>query len=248
MKIDDDLNVSPEILERFQNKISINFENKSLLIEALLHGSIFSGDKLKLNSFTQKNNLENANYNKLEHLGDLVLSLIIGDYFYHHKGIEEYAQTNKLSIESALTRVKIVLVKNENLVPVAHKLNLGKYIIYENLTNVEDVYADVIEAIIGAIYLDKGLPESKEFIDTYFDIEGALDKVSYSNPKGRVKEMCDDTKKTFDYDPIKEEGPDHNKKFTVALKIDGITKSTGEGFSKQKAEIDAATKYLQSLN
>lgn len=235
-------------LEDFQKVIDVDFKNLSLLIEALSHKSLFSGLKSDINIFKQKYNLQNANYEKLEFLGDAVLDLIIAEHFYLNEDVEEYVKAKGLSIENILTNVKIVLVKNESLVPVARKLNLKQHILYENLSNVEDVYADVIEALIGAIYRDQGFSKSKEFVNKFFDIRSALEKIGNSNPKGTVKELCDKTLSTLVYIVIEEEGPDHDKKFTVELDIDGITVATGEGSTIKKAEADAAEKYLQCLN
>ena len=245
MKIEDNLSTS---LEDIQNVIDVDFKNLSLLIEALSHSSLFSGLKSDINIFKQKYNLQNANYEKLEFLGDTVLGLIIAEHFYLNEDTEEYAKSKGLKIENALTNVKTVLVKNESLVPVARKLNLEQHILHGDLRNIEDVYADVIEALIGAIYLDQGFSKSKEFVNNFFDIRSALGKVENSNPKGTVKELYDDTPNTLAYIVINEEGPDHDKKFTVELDIDGITVTTGEGSTIKKAEADAAEKYLQILN
>jgi ribonuclease-3 len=246
MKIETDLAVS---LEEFQKVIDIDFKDVSLLIEALTHNSLFCGLQSNMNIFKQKYSLRNANYQKLEFLGDAVLDLIIADHFYLNEDIEEYAKANGIKkIEGILTNVKTVIVKNESLVPVAGKLNLKDHIIHGDIRNIEDVYADVIEALIGAIYIDQGFCRSKEFVNKFFDIRGALGKVEKSNPKGKLKEICDRTLSTFAYTVIKEEGPDHNKIFTVRLDIDGIAVATGEGVNIKKAETDAAEKYLQNSN
>ncbi len=246
MKIESDLAVS---LEEFQRVIDIEFKEVSLLIEALTHNSLFCGLRSSMDGFKQKYGLRNANYQKLEFLGDAVLDLIIADHFYLNEDIEEYAKVNGIKkIEGILTNVKTVLVKNESLIPVAGKLNLKEHIIHGDIRNIEDIYADVIEALIGAIYMDQGFSRSKEFVSRFFDIRGALGKVENSNPKGKLKEICDKNLSTFAYTVIKEAGPDHNKRFTVELSIDGITVATGEGTNIKKAETDAAVRYLQKTN
>lgn len=245
MIIEENLSTS---LEDIQNVIDVDFKNISILIEALSHSSLFSGLKSDIDIFKQKYNLQNANYEKLEFLGDTVLGLIIAEHFYLNEDTEEYAKSKGLKIENALTNVKTVLVKNESLVPVARKLNLEQHILHGDLRNIEDVYADVIEALIGAIYLDQGFFKSKKFVNNFFDIRSALGKVESSNPKGTVKELFDKTPSTLDYVLIQEEDPDYGKKFTVELDIDGIIMTTGEGSTIKKAEADAAEKYLQILN
>ncbi|WP_340818459.1 ribonuclease III domain-containing protein [Methanolobus sp. WCC4] len=245
MKINEDLTVSLDQLEEFQRIIGFGFNNKSILTEALTHGSFYSGNKRKMKAFMQKNKLENADYNKLENLGDLVLDLIIGDFFYHHKETEDYAKSNGLSIEAALTAVKIVLVENEALVPVAQKLELEKYIIYGYLDNVEDIFDDVIEALIGAIYLDQGLPEAREFVYKYFDIESALEKIPHSDPIGKIQQIYGED--NIQYPLIEETGPGHCRMFTFGLEIHGSIVSTGKATQVRKAKAEAARKHLQYL-
>ncbi|AKB25584.1 Ribonuclease III [Methanosarcina sp. MTP4] len=247
-KLNSDLTVSLEFLDEVQHKISVTFNNPAFLIQALLHGTFFSGNKIKLNTFKQKNCLENDNYEKLEYLGDSVLGLIISEYTYHNEEIEDYAKTEGKKIEGALTDVKQVLVPNESLVPLARKINLGKYILQDGLVNVEDVYANVIEAIIGAIFLDQGYPRAKGFVNTFFDIRGALGKVDSSNPKRKLQERCDKKHSYLEYNLINEEGPDHKKQFTYLLSINGEEVSYGYGLKKKDAQKDAAEKYLQSLD
>ncbi|WP_048144117.1 ribonuclease III family protein, partial [Methanosarcina sp. 2.H.T.1A.15] len=230
-------------LEGFQNIIGIEFENISLLIEALTHESLFCGLPSNMNIFKQKYSLRNANYQKLEFLGDAVLDLIIADHFYLNEDIEEYAKANGIKkIEGILTNVKTVLVKNESLVPVACKLNLKEHIIHGDLRNIEDVYADVIEALIGAIYRDQGFSKSKEFVNKFFDIKSALEKISDLDPKGKIQELYGEN--NIHYSLLEETGPDHCKQYTVGLEINGEIVSTGEGTRVKKAEAEAAQKYL----
>ena len=243
-KINDDLTVSQEFLEEVQHKIGVRFNNPEFLIQALLHSSFFSGDKTKLNAFKQMNCLENDNYEKLEYLGDSVLGLIISEYTYHNEEIEDYAINEGKTIENILTDVKGVLVANKSLAPLVHKINLENYILQHGLENVEDVYANVIEAIIGAIFLDQGYLETKRFVMDFFDIKGALGKVGYLDPKGKLQKLCAKKNSYLEYKLISEEGPDHNKIFTVALFIDFEQVSIGKGSKIKYAEADAAEKYV----
>ncbi|MBW6470268.1 MAG: hypothetical protein K0A90_03495 [Methanosarcinaceae archaeon] len=240
--------VNSNDLDEFQNIIGVRFNDTKYLIQSLLHGSLFSGDKTKLDAFKRVNGLESDNYEKLEYLGDSVLGLIVSEYSYHEKVIEEYARAQERKIEGVLTDIKKILVSNDNLKPLAHKIDLDDYILYGYLENISDIYANVIEALIGSIYLDQGYVEAKKFVCKFFDIKGALSKIVDSNPKGNLSEICD--KKGWDlpeYKLIKDEGPDHKKTFTVGLYICGEQVSIGTGHKIQYAEIDAAEKYLKEI-
>lgn len=248
MKINSDYTVSSEYLDEFQNIIGIQFSDTKHLIQSLLHGSIFSGDKTKLDTFKQINRLESDNYEKLEYLGDSVLGLIISEYSYNEKEIEEYATVQKRNIEGVLTDIKKVLVSNEMLKPLAEKIYLEKYILYGTLENINDIFAEVIEALIGSIYVDRGYAEAKKFVYNFFDIEGALTKSVDSNPKGNLNEICDMNGWDLpEYKLIKEEGPDHKKNFTIGLNIGGKQVAIGNGQKIKSAEIDAAEKYLRDI-
>ena len=247
MRVNNDLTVSSDDLDEFQKILCVNFNDTKYLIQALTHGTIFSGDKDKLEKFKKANNLEFNNYEKLEYLGDSVLGLIVTEYSYRENLIDEYAKSQDLKIEGVLTAIKKVLVSNDSLKPIADEMDLDKYILC-NLDNVTDVYDDVIEALIGAIYLDRGYAKAQKFVMKNFKINDALDKIEKSNPKGKLSEYCDEKSLPLPkYMPIKEEGTDHKKTFTVGLYIDGEQVSTGNGCKIKEAEADAAEKYLKEM-
>lgn len=139
MNINPNLTESLEDLKECERTLNYDFENRSYLIQALLHSSMFDGVKSKLSLFKQQNNLANDNYEKLEYIGDSALHLIIADYFYTKPEIEEYARANNMSIEQTLTNVKNVLGSNERLLPVACKLNLDKYTLRGNSVDVRTI-------------------------------------------------------------------------------------------------------------
>lgn len=240
--------VSSEDLEKFEQQIGITFNDNTYLIEALLHGSYSSGNESYLEHFVQENGLVHSNYEKLEFLGDSVLGLIISDHFYDDYKLEIYANEHGKSIEWALTEVKRVLVSNKQLKPLANRLHLNEYILCSGLENITDIYDDVIEALIGGIFCDKGYEETKKFVLEHFDIEGALGKIVSSNPKGDVKEMCDAHQwNDPDYKLIDMTGPDHKKYYTVELYIQNEPVAEGSGSNIKEAEADAARNYLERL-
>ncbi|MBW6517551.1 MAG: hypothetical protein K0A89_03510 [ANME-2 cluster archaeon] len=242
MILNNDLTVRDEDLEKFQNIIGIKFNNPKYLIHALLHGSTFSGDKTRLEHFKNINNLDADNYEKLEYLGDSVLGLIVAEYSYNQNEIEEYANINNKTIEGVLTEVKKVLVSNDSLKSLADTIQLDKYIIYgSGLVNIDTIYPNVIEALIGGIYLDQGYPEAKKFVYKYFDIKGALGKIGDSNPIGKFQEEA--VKRGYNnpiYREIEQWGPDHDKHFKQGLYLDGNKVTEGEGSTKKEANKKAA--------
>ena len=251
MKINDDLTVSPVDLEEFQKTICVKFDDLKYLIQALLHSSAFSGNKEKLDAFRQINGLENKDYEKLEHLGDSVLGLIVAEYAYDDDALEEYVRSNGKTIEGISTEIKRVLASNESLKPVANKIELDRFVIRGKFVNIENRYGDVIEALLAAIYLDKNrdIGPVKEFVYRFFDFKTALDKIDSTNPKGKLQERLQQKKLGLpEYRLINEEGPDHNKLFTVGLYVQDEHVSTGYGPKVRTAEKDAAEKYLKELS
>ncbi|WMW23006.1 ribonuclease III domain-containing protein [Methanolobus mangrovi] len=270
MRVNEDLSVNANDLEEFQEIIGFRFKDKSYLIQALLHGSLFSGDKEKLSIFRKANNLENKDYEKLEYLGDSVLGLIIAEYAYHDTKVNDYAKSKGLTIEGVCTKIKVILASNENLKPVACKIKLSRFVLSEGHVNIDGKLADIIEALIGAIYLDGGYRNNidddskdntnhtnntdtnysitRDFVYRFFDIDSALEKISISNPKGIIQEMFhkNGLGNPF-YKVIGEEGPDHDKHFTVGLYLDDDLLATGSADSKKKAEQTAADHYLRHL-
>ena len=243
MEINDDLIPSTVYLKELQKKMNIAYNDNKHLIQALLHGSFYSGDKSKLGLFKKNNDLKEDNYEKLEYLGDSVLSLIVADYSYNNEIINVYAKEQKRTIEGVLTNFKMVLVSNESLKPLANKLNLDKYILHGDLENITDIYPDVIEALIGSIFIDQGFSDAKKFVTDFFDLERAIGKIANSNPKGTLKEICDQIGCVPVYELMNEEGPDHNKEFTVRLVCNDKV-AIGSGPKIKKAEVDAAKKFL----
>jgi ribonuclease-3 len=248
MKVNNDLTVSSEDLDEFQNIIGVRFNDTKYLIQSLLHSSLFSGDKTKLDKFKNVNNLESDNYEKLEYLGDSVLGLIVAEYFYHDEEIEEYAKAQNRKIEGVLTDIKKILASNESLKPLAEDIKLEKYILYGVLENISDIFDDVIEALIAAIHLDQGYTEANDFVCEFFDIRGALGKIDGLNPKGKLSEICDKNGWNLpEYRLIDEQGPGHKKSFTVGLYVCGGQVSIGTGHKIKDAEADAAEKYLKEM-
>lgn len=222
------------------NKIEANlgivFKNKEHLINALTHRSYLNEHKdIKVHN------------ERLEFLGDAVLELIVSDYLF-----------NKFPSrpEGDLTSFRSALVKTESLADSAKKLGIGENLL---LSRGEEetggrtksyLLANTFEAIIGAIYIDQGYEKCKEFIYNHLipKLDDIIENRSDIDNKTRIQEIAQAKyKATPVYEVINEEGPDHDKRFTVVVKINDKIIGEGVGKSKQKAQEEAALKGVEYI-
>lgn len=206
------------------------FDNRELLVEAFTH-----------RSFSKNHN------ERLEFLGDAVLELVITELLYHDF---------KDRTEGELTSFRAAVVRTESLADEAIRLNLGEHI---QMSKGEEatggrtrqyILADVFESFIGAIYLDQGFDLAKKFIaeNLYYKIQDIVKSRSDIDPKSKLQEFAQEKfKETPFYKVVKEEGPDHDKVFTVVVVIGSHEYELGTGKSKQIAEQDAAAKTLLKI-
>lgn len=223
-------------LNKFQNLIKIKFKDKSLLNRALTH-----------RSFTNESGFQVKDNEKLEYLGDSVLALVVNEYLFKRFG--EY-------LEGDLAKIKSAVVSEVTLAKVADEINLGSFILIgkgEEQSGGRErpsILANSLEAVIGAVYLDAGLKETKKFVLNLIkrDIE-RIDNMSYSrDPKTTLQEYVQKKyKERPQYEVIKEIGPDHQKEFSIKLSIHGNDIAIGRGTSKRKAEMDAAQQALEMI-
>ena len=182
--------------------------------------------------------LGEENNERLEFLGDSVLSLVAGNYLYKHFPTYE---------EGRLSQIKANMIQGPTLCEIAHSLGLKDYIHLDPSGITDKILENACEALIGAIYLD-----SQSFDQTsvcvmkwYQDAEISYEEIS--NPKAEIIQMFQAQKKPMpNYKLQKEYGEPHDKHFIVALKIDGVT-YLGEGKSIKQAEKAAATLALKAL-
>jgi ribonuclease-3 len=193
-------------------------------------------------SYTNENNISES-YERLEFLGDAVLDLVISEYLYH---------LNPQLTEGQLTRMRSNYVCKQALYTYSIELGLDKYIKFGvgaelTLREMDSVKSDVFEAFVGALYLDQGLGVVKEFLNKTVIPHIKNQDVFFSDHKSELKEMCDQDGWTVTYELIKDEGPPHDKTFTMTVKINGERYGTGIGGSKKEAEQDAAKIALSKL-
>ena len=219
-------------LPALEKTMGVKFRNKDLLLQALTHRSaVRGGDRAK-------------SYERLEFLGDAVLELAVTEFLY--------AISSKP--EGELTNWRSALVKGETLAVIARELGIGAYLI---MSRGEDASAgrektstlsDVIEALIGALYLDQGFDATRVFIDTFIlsKLRELLAKGEDRDAKSIFQENAqDELGITPTYQVLKEVGPDHDKIFTIGVFLGEEKIADGTGPSKQKAEQDAAEKGLK---
>ena len=216
-------------LDDLEAIISISFKDKSLLTLAFVH-----------KSFINEHSSERHYNERLEFLGDAVLELSVTQFLY-----KEYPDQP----EGQLTNWRSALVKGKNLARVSKELNLGQYLLLsrgEELSGgreKEYILANTLEALIGAIYLDKGFKVADEFI--LKNIAQLLDEIIEKglnvDSKSRVQELAQDRYNlTPTYELISESGPDHDKDFVMGIYFGKRLAGEGNGPSKQDAEQSAA--------
>lgn len=204
----------------FLEKFNIKPRNKEIYETALTHSS-----------YANENNTES--YERLEFLGDTILELIVSEYLYKNTNFEE----------GGLSKARASYVCEQALVRYANDIGLIPHIKvgHGQLNNINDaIIADVFESIIAAIYFDLGFNVVKKFI--YKTIIPYINKhtLFLGDYKSILQEMVQTDKKTLEYEVIKEQGPAHNKKFEVLVKVDKIIYGKGIGKSKKEAEQNAA--------
>ncbi len=221
-----------KILE-LEKIIKYSFKNKEHLLLSLTHPS-----------YANENNIDKIHTNqRLEFLGDAVLELISSDFLYNL--YLDYT-------EGALTKTRAKLVCEENLSDVARKLKLYDFLLIgngesrDNLKNNNSTMCDTLESIIGAIYLDAGIQDAKEFIYKFILTEENLSK-TYNDFKSILQEKANFNNKILKYEIVSETGPDHNKTFKIAVFYDDKKLAEGIGKSKKEAEQNAAKVALDKL-
>lgn len=212
-----------------KEKLGFEFDDINLLVTALTHRSYVNEHKDSVHEHNER----------LEFLGDAILEMVSSDFLYR----------NYNEPEGIMTSWRAALVRTESIGAA------GKELGYEPLVRLSKgekhgsdrahdvILADCFEAVIGAIYLDKGYEEAKEFIYKHIlnKIDTILEEGSWRDPKSYIQELAQKSDGvTPVYRTMKEEGPDHDKTFTVGVYVGEQLKGVGTGHSKQEAQTNAA--------
>lgn len=221
-------------METLEERIGYQFRDHALLKQALTHSSFTNEQKIR----------KGKNYERLEFLGDAVLEVVTSEFLYH-----EYEEMS----EGELTKMRASMVCEPALAFCAKDLELGEFMLLgrgeENTggRRRDSLTSDVMEALIGAVYLDGGMEPARTFINRFIlsDLE---DKQLFYDSKSNLQELIQGRlKKEFSYELLSESGPEHDKIFHVLVCMEGETLGTGEGKTKKAAEQQAAYKALLFL-
>lgn len=220
---------NPELeLERLCGRLGYRFANESLLLEALSHRSYGS-----------------TNYERLEFLGDSLLGFIIADELYRRHPSED---------EGSLSRLRANLVNGQTLADIARELKLGQCLrlgsgeLKSGGFKRDSILSDVVESLIGAIYLDSNLESCQAFILRLFEsrLEQQPAAMDLKDPKTRLQELLQGAGLDLpDYSLLKTTGKSHERQFTVRCSVDQMQLQTESvGASRRKAEQHAASMML----
>jgi ribonuclease III len=223
---------------------------KIMFIEKLI-GELVDAPDLYLKALRHRSSLvddsldHTESYEQLEFLGDAVLDLIVTELIFRN-----FPQND----EGFMTKLRSKLVKEPTLARLAGELDLpqmievGKRVRTQGIEQKESVLADIFEAIIGAMYKDKGFDWTARFVigvyEKYIDLDVLA--VTHDNFKSILLELTQAEKmSTPDYRVMRESGPDHNKTFVVGVFLNGTQYGLGEGKNKKRAEQIAAAEALK---
>lgn len=220
----------------FEKRVEIIFKDKDLLRTAFTH-----------RSYLNENRRAGMEHNeRLEFLGDAVLELIVTAYLF-----KKYPEHN----EGELTSYRSALVNAVTLAGIAEKLGMNEFLLLSRGETKDTgrarqvILANTIEAFIGALYLDQGYEGTKDFVSKclFKLIDDIVHKKMWLDAKSHFQEKAQEVAGvTPAYETVKEAGPDHDKKFTVAVFLGRERVAEGEGKSKQEAEQQAAKLGLEA--
>ena len=217
-----------------EERIDYKFRNPLLLAEALTHPS--------LGHETQQRHFDNQ---RLEFLGDAILQLVITEQLFAHF---------KDQPEGQLTKLRSRLVSRDALKAHAAALDLGQFLLMGRGEEASggrsrtSTLADAFEALIGAIYLDSGLEETRKFIlaQAREGLARVVEEPIDINPKGHLQELLQSiSPRSPVYEVLSQTGPEHDKRFVVQAVWEGIVLGKGSGKSKKQADTAAAEEAMQ---
>ena len=222
-------------LKQLEEKIGYAFHDRSLLKKAMMHSSYINEKQLPKHECNER----------LEFLGDAVLELVSSEFLFHaHPDMPE----------GELTKTRASMVCEPSLAFCARELKLGEYLLLgkgEDATGGrqrDSVTSDAMEALIGAIYLDGGFANAKEFIHR-FVLNDLEHRKLFFDSKTILQEIVQaHFREHIQYELVNEEGTDHNKSFEVAVYIGRDCLGTGKGRTKKAAEQEAAYRSILKLH
>lgn len=222
-------------METLEQTIGYSFHDKKLLRQALTHSSCANEQKIN----------KSEDYERLEFLGDAVLELVSSDYIYR----KHTAMT-----EGWMTKYRSSIVCEPALAFCAREIGLEQYIYLgkgEEATGGrkrDSIISDVMEAVIGAVYLDSGIDEARAFVHRFILSDLEHKQLFYDAKTILQEEVQKENKGTLRYELVSEEGPEHDKTFVAEAIIGDVIVGRGSGHSKKAAEQKAAYEALLLKN
>ncbi len=222
-------------ISELEKKIGVDFKNKDLLLQALTH-----------RSYINENPKWHLDHNeRLEFLGDAVLELVVTEFLYN----------NYPDPEGELTNWRAALVNAVMMAKVSAKIDLNEYLLLSRGEAKDTgrarqyILANAMEAVIGAIYLDRGYENTNKFISQFVldELPSILEGKTYKDYKSLFQERAqDEAGITPTYEVMKEWGPDHAKHFRIGVFLEKDLIGEGEGPAKQDAQQEAAKDALKN--
>lgn len=222
--------------KKLEQMLHIEFNNIDVIRQAFTHSSYVN----------EHRDINTSDNERLEFLGDAVLELGVSQYLYR-----KYPQMP----EGEMTKLRAAIVCEPSLETFARSLNFGDHILLgkgEEMTggrNRPALLADVFEAFLGALYLDKGFDTALHFLEKH--VFPKIDTGAFSHGmdyKSKLQEIIQqDKNQTIEYQIIEEKGPSHNKEFVAELRINDKVLGSGIGRTKKEAEQRAAKNALDQL-
>ena len=223
------------MIKELEKAIGYSFQNISLLENALAHSS-YANERWH-------NSLRSNE--RLEFLGDSILGMIVADHLYRNFPDRP---------EGELTRMRADMVCEQSLAVVAGRLDLGRHLLLGHGEeqgggrNRNSILADAVESVIAACYLDGGYPAALNFVNTFILSDIPVVKFHNTDYKTALQEKVQQKKnQVLSYQLIGSEGPDHDKRFRVEVRLNGVVVGEGTGTSKKRAEQDAARVAMEEL-
>jgi len=186
-----------------------------------------------------------AHYERLEFLGDRVLGLCVAEWLYAAFGNEP---------EGSLSKRLNVMVSRETCAEVARAIGLpsrarlGRQAMDDGASDSDNVLGDMIEALLGALFLEGGLPAAAAFVRRHWEPMLGRDAAAPQHPKSALQEWAAaNHRKPPDYELVERSGPQHAPRFQVKVSIRGVGEASAEGTSKQEAETEAARALMERL-
>ncbi len=220
-------------IDKLEERIGYVFQDRDLLRQALTHSSY--ANERKINKV--------KDYERIEFLGDAVLEMISSEYLYNSR--------SEMS-EGQLTRTRAAMVCEPSLAACARDLSLDRYILLgkgEEMTggrSRDSIISDVMEALIGAVYLDGGFERAREFIHR-FVLSDLEDKALFYDAKSILQEEMQKDGGDIRYVLVGESGPEHDKSFFVEVYQGDVLLGSGSGHNKKAAQQKAAYEALLRL-